>query len=77
VGEVSGRTKPKGGIAAFDRLVWQVMTKEPYRSARRVLWIVGQRSDHRVVRLGSDHHRQLPTRKPGDSSPPPPPTCTT
>ena len=34
-----GRTEPKGGIAPFDRLVWQVMTKEPY-AARRVFWIV-------------------------------------
>lgn len=30
---VFGRSEPKGGIAAFDRLVWQVMTKEPYASA--------------------------------------------
>jgi hypothetical protein len=42
-----GRTERKGGIAAFDRLVWQVMTKEPHRSARRVFWIVDNGSDHR------------------------------
>jgi len=35
-GGVIGRSEPKGGIAAFDRLVWQVMTKEPYASAGRV-----------------------------------------
>jgi hypothetical protein len=46
-GQVMGRTEPKGGIAAFDRLVWQAMTKEPYRSARRVFWIVDHGSDHR------------------------------
>jgi hypothetical protein len=46
-GQVMGRTEPQGGIAAFDRLVWQVMTKEPYRSARRVFWIVDNGSDHR------------------------------
>jgi hypothetical protein len=46
-GAITGRTEPKGGIAAFDRLVWQVMTKEPYRSARRVFWIVDNGSDHR------------------------------
>jgi hypothetical protein len=34
-GEVMGRTERNGGIAPFHRLVWQVMTKEPYRSARR------------------------------------------
>jgi hypothetical protein len=33
---VFGRSEPRGGIAPFDRLVWQVMTKEPYASARRV-----------------------------------------
>jgi hypothetical protein len=41
-----GRTEPTGGIAAFDRLVWQVMTKEPYVSAKRVFWIVDNGSDH-------------------------------
>jgi hypothetical protein len=46
-GQVTGRTEPRGGIAAFDRLVWQVMIKEPYRSARRVFWIVDNGSDHR------------------------------
>jgi DDE superfamily endonuclease len=46
-GKVMGRTERKGGIVPFDRLVWQVMTKEPYRSARRVFWIVDNGSDHR------------------------------
>lgn len=46
-GKIMGRTERKGGIAAFDRLVWQVMTTEPYRSARRVFWIVDNGSDHR------------------------------
>ena len=39
-GKIMGRSEPKGGIAAFDRLVRQVMTKEPYASAPRVFWIV-------------------------------------
>ncbi len=46
-GKVMGRTERKGGIAPFDRLVWQVMTKEHYRSARRAFWIVHNGSDHR------------------------------
>ena len=46
-GGVIGRSERKGGILAFDRLVWQVMTKEPYASARRVFWIVDNGSDHR------------------------------
>jgi DDE superfamily endonuclease len=46
-GGVIGRSEPKGGIEPFDRLVWQVMTKEPYASARRVFWVVDNGSDHR------------------------------
>ncbi len=49
-GKVMGRCEPKGGIAAFDRLVWQVMTKEPYACAPRVFWIVDNGSDHRGQR---------------------------
>jgi hypothetical protein len=45
--KVFGRSEPKGGIEPFDRLVWQVMTKEPYASARRVVWIVDNGSTHR------------------------------
>jgi DDE superfamily endonuclease len=44
---IFGRSEPSGGIAPFDRLVWQVMTKEPYASARRVFWIVDNGSSHR------------------------------
>ena len=47
---VFGRCEPKGGIEPFDRLVWQVMTKEPYASARRVFWIVDNGSSHRGQR---------------------------
>jgi hypothetical protein len=41
-----GRCEPKNGIAAFDRLVEQVMTQDPYRSAARVFWIVDNGSSH-------------------------------
>jgi hypothetical protein len=44
---VFGRCEQRGGIEPFDRLVWQVMTKEPYASARRVFWIVDNGSSHR------------------------------
>jgi hypothetical protein len=44
---VFGRSEPRGGIESFDRLVWQVMTKEPYASARRVFWVVDNGSSHR------------------------------
>ena len=46
-GGVIGRSEPKGGIEPFDRLVHQVMRREPYASARRVFWIVDNGSDHR------------------------------
>ena len=46
-GGVIGRSEHKGGILPFDRLVHQVMTKEPYASAPRVFWIVDNGSDHR------------------------------
>ena len=49
-GVVIGRSEPKGGIEPFDRLVRQVMTKQPYASARRVFWIVDNGSDHRGQR---------------------------
>jgi hypothetical protein len=44
---VFGRSERRGGIAAFDRLVRQLMTKEPYASARRVFWVVDNGSSHR------------------------------
>ena len=46
-GKLFGRSESKGGIEPFDRLVWQVMRKEPYASARRVFWIVDNGSAHR------------------------------
>ncbi len=46
-GRVFGRSEPTGGILPFDRLVHQVMTKEPYASAPRVFWIVDNGSSHR------------------------------
>jgi hypothetical protein len=42
-----GRCEARNGIAAFDRLVEQVMTQDPYRSARRVFWVTDNGSAHR------------------------------
>ena len=42
-----GRCEPQTGIVPFDRLVADVMTRNPYRSARRVFWIVDNGSSHR------------------------------
>lgn len=43
---VFGRVEKSNGIEPFQRLVRQVMTREPYASARRVFWIVDQGSSH-------------------------------
>jgi hypothetical protein len=45
--KVFGRCEPATGIASFGRLVKQVMTSEPYASARRVFWVVDNGSSHR------------------------------
>lgn len=45
--KVFGRCEERTGITPFDRLVAQVMTSEPYASARRVYWIVDNGSSHR------------------------------
>ena len=42
-----GRVEPTTGIAPFAALVNQVMTAEPYASARRVFWIADNGSSHR------------------------------
>lgn len=44
---VWGRCEARNGIAPFDRLVEQVMTRPPYNEARRVFWIVDNGSAHR------------------------------
>jgi DDE superfamily endonuclease len=41
-----GRCEPQTGIEPFGRLVEQVMSTEPYASARRVFWIVDNGSSH-------------------------------
>jgi hypothetical protein len=57
---VFGRSQPRGGIEPFDRLVWQVMTKEPYASARRVFWIVDNGSSHRGQKAVQRLQRRWP-----------------
>jgi hypothetical protein len=57
---VFGRCELRTGIVPFGRLVEQVMTVEPYASARRVFWIVDNGSSHR----GAAAIRRLQTRWP-------------
>lgn len=50
---VFGRCERKTGIAPFERLVDQVMSQEPYRSAPRVFWIMDNGSSHRGERCAA------------------------
>ena len=43
---VIGRCAPTTGIEPFGQLVEQVMTSEPYASAKRVFWVVDNGSSH-------------------------------
>jgi transposase len=56
--QVFGRCEERTGIAPFERLVEQVMGAEPYRSARRVFWVLDNGSSHR----GAACERRLRTR---------------
>ena len=44
---VFGRCAPTTGIEEFTALVGQVMTREPYATAKRVFWVVDNGSSHR------------------------------
>ncbi len=46
-GQVFGRCEDTTGIVPFTALVTQVMTQEPYASAKRVFWVVDNGSSHR------------------------------
>lgn len=55
------RVEPKTGIEPFGRLVDDVMSTEPYKSARRVFWIVDNGSSHpgktSIARMRYQHDR--------------------
>ncbi len=59
--KVFGRCEAKTGIAAFDRLVAQIMAQRPYRTARRVFWIMDNGSGHRGARAVERLQRRWPT----------------
>ena len=46
-GYIMGRCESTTGIDPFGHLVTQVMEQEPYRSAKRVFWVVDNGSSHR------------------------------
>lgn len=45
--KIFGRCEKTTGIAPFNGLVEQVMNQEPYKSAKRVFWVVDNGSSHR------------------------------
>ncbi len=56
-----GRCEGKTTMAAVDRLVEQVMTAAPYRSARRVFWIADNCSSHRGEKAAARLRARWPT----------------
>ena len=65
---IFGRCEPKNGIQPFGRLVSQVMEQEPYRSAKRVFWIIDNGSSHRgkncIKRLKQEWPNIIPVHLP-------------
>jgi hypothetical protein len=59
--KVFGRCETTTGITPFDRLVKDVMSQEPYRSARRVFWIVDNGSSHRGLAAANRLKKAWPT----------------
>jgi hypothetical protein len=59
-----GRCEPRSGSAAFDRLVEHVMAQEPYRSARRVFWVMDNGSAHRGAKGDARLQQRWPTLVP-------------
>jgi transposase len=62
-GKVIGNCAPTTGLAPFAALVKQVMTREPYASARRVFWIVDNGSSHRGQAAADRMRQAWPTAR--------------
>lgn len=58
--KVFGRCEAKNGIAPVDRLVSEVMSQQPYKSARRVFWIMDNCSAHRGQKAADRLHDKWP-----------------
>lgn len=58
--KIFSRLEEKNGIGPFDRLVSQVMSREPYLSAQRVFWIIDNCSCHRGERSVKRLKKQWP-----------------
>jgi len=66
--KIFGQCEVSTGIPPFDRLVHQVMSCEPYRSASRVFWVIDNGSSHRgsrsIKRLQKTWPHLLPVHTP-------------
>jgi len=58
---VIGQIAPKNGIEPFTKLVEQVMSTEPYASAKRVFWVVDNGSSHNGQASIDRMHQTSPT----------------
>jgi len=58
--KVFGRCEAKTGIAPVNRLVSEVMSQEPYKSASRVFWIMDNCSAHRGKKAADRLRSQWP-----------------
>jgi len=71
-GRVFGRCEDTTGIEAFERLVTQVMSQQPYASAERVFWIVDNGSSHRgqaaIGRLAAQYPNAIMVHTPVHAS---------
>lgn len=69
---IFGRCEERGGIESFDRLVAEVMSRQPYRQAERVFWIIDNGSAHRgkasVERLTEKWENLVPVHLPVHAS---------
>jgi len=70
--KIFGQCESKTGIKPFEKLVNQVMSQEPYRSARRVFWIMDNGSSHRgqacIARLAKKWGAIIPVHTPVHAS---------
>jgi len=70
--KIFGRCAHRNGIQHFDGLIDEVMDQEPYRSAKRVFWIIDNCSVHRgqkcVQRLQARWPSIVPVHTPNRAS---------
>lgn len=70
--KIFGRCEKTSGIEPFQRLVAQVMSQQPYKSAERVFWVMDNGSSHRgescVKRLTQQWHNIVPVHLPVHAS---------